>query len=365
MKDKSRITVRVPSWVKEEMDKKNEINWSQIIRNILIEYIKIEDFPLHFRRIVKKHKLSENWDLLKAFYLFSANDDKKSLRSNLYTVFDERADEIENDLKKTLIDLGIQYKVEIPKEQNIKENILNILFEEGVISDLEGEIDRLFEHVEIKSKINEAIWYLGLYLKDESDFEPNSVSFAGDGLNIYFSHLFDDPEKIINELIKIGVLSQSNYRSNAYSYTIYRLLDQSIKLVKEIQLNPEKYSLTHLDLSQNIEDLLHHERNRFLIKSLDQGLDVHNRYNNTIQDFEEKFGEGSFNDTLDELVKKGIIICNYSPSRKRSGKRGAMRSSLYYKLSKTGEEKLKEYILNRHLQNKEGKVQSIIELYEL
>lgn len=365
-----RITIRVPGWVKDEMDRRSDINWSQKVRDELIKYLKKEDIPIELRNIIQDCKNNKNWDVLKALFLYSVIYEKtgQPLKTNLSIIFGDRAKKIEAEMDGIFEKLGIKGRYDkVFQDRNFCDVLLDTLFEEGIIDDLEEEVICSFESIENKDQIAKALWHLGLYLDDKTD--STYTRFEDRQMEILFSHIFENPEEIIQELNMLGVIYYNYYDSIAYTHKNYDIPIYSYKLIWDTQKNPYKYSLhDYTDFKRNIEELLSDDRIRGFLKRM-ENYDKNFSDDDVLKskkDFGSKYGKNAFDDTLNELVDKGILICWYWPHRRQAGKRSSQSARTYYKLSNLGKKYLSEIIFKKIVKSKEnkGELASLIEIYE-
>lgn len=368
--DMERITVRVPSWVKNEMDRRNDINWSQKVREELVKYLKKDDVPVELRRIIREYKNLEKWDVLKSLFLYAIIYEKtgQPLKTNLSMMFEDRAKKIETEMYEIFERIGIKERYDkVFQDRNFCDVLLDILFEEGIIDELENEVIRSFNSLKDKNQIAKALWHLGLYLDDNSD--RTYTCFEDRQMEILFSHIFENPEEIIHMLNKIGIIYYNYFDSRAYTHKNYEIPIYSYKLIRDIQKNPFNYSLYDYGYFKgNIEKILSEKRNREFLKLM-KNYDK-NFSDDDVLDFKKQFnsqyGENAFEDTLDELVDKGLLICWYWPHRRRAGKRRAQSAMAYYKLSEPGKKYLFEIIFEKRVKDtkNKGELESMIEIYE-
>jgi transcriptional regulator of met regulon len=367
-----RITIRVPNWVKTEMERRGDVNWSQRVRDELIKYLKKEDVPIELRNLIRGYKNNKNWDGLTTLFLYAVIYEKtgQPLKTNLSIMFGDRAKTIETDMEAVFTELGIKDRYDkVFQERNFCDILLDTLFEEGIIDDLEENVIRTFENVEDKGPIAKALWLLGLYLDVESD--NTFTCFEDMEMEILFSHAFENPDQIIQELNKLGVIYYDYYESSAYTHKNRSIPIYAYKLIYDIQRNPYEYSLSDYgDFKGTIEKILSEKRNREFLKWLKKDFDKNFCDDTTVQafkkQFDPKYGENVFEDTLHELVNRGLLICRYWPHRRRAGQRSSMPAHTFYNLSGLGKKYLSEIAFEQSIKGAENKgdLESLIELYE-
>lgn len=371
MNQMKRITIRVPSWVKDEMDRRSDINWSQKVREDLIKCLKKEDIPIELRRIIREYKDLKKWNVLKALFLYAIiyETTGQPLKTNLSVMFEDKAKNVETEMFELFEKIGIKNRYDkVFQDRNFCDILLATLFEEGIIDDLEEEVIRSFNNLKNKEQITKALWHLGLYL-EKKNLERPYVCFEDREMEILFSNIFEKPEEIINELNKTGIIYYNYYNSIAYSHKSYNIPVYSYRLIRDIQENPYKYSLYDCnDFKRNIEKLLSDDGSREFLKRM-KNYDKNFSDNDVLEvkkQFDSKYGKNAFDDTLNELVDKGILICWYWPHRRRAGKRSSQSARTYYKLSNLGKKYLSEIIFKKLVKSKEnkGELVSLIEIYE-
>lgn len=371
MNGMKRITIRVPGWVKDEMDRRSDINWSQKVRDELIKYLKKEDVPIELRNIIRGYKNDKNLDMLKALFLYAVIYEKtgQPLKTNLSIMFGDRAKTIETEIEVVFEKLGITDRYDkVFQDRNFCDVLLDTLFEE-VIDDLEEDIIHTFENIENKGLIAKALWLLSLYLEVEPD--STYTRFEDMEMEILFSHAFENPDEIIQELNKIGIIYYNYYYSKAYTHKDYAIPIYAYKLIRDVQKNPYNYSLYDFgDFKGNIEKILSEKRNRDFLKWLKKDFDKNFCNDTTVQSFKKqfnsKYGENAFDDTLHGLVDKGLLICRYWPHRRHSGRRSSMSAHTFYNLSGIGKRYLSEIAFEKLVKGTEtkGELEGLIEIYE-
>ena len=348
MNEMKRITIRVPSWVKDELDKKKDINWSQKVRDELIKYLKKEEVPIELREIICNYKNNKNWDILRALFLYAVIYEKtgQPLKTNLSIMFGNKSKEIEEEMIKVFEKLGMKDRYDkVFQDRNFCDVLLDTLFEEGIIDCLEDEIIQSFEDAKNKDKLAKALWHLNLYLKDETD--KTYLQFESREMEFLFQYIFEKPEEIIRELNEMGIIYYNYYDSIAYSHKSYDIPIYSYKLIRNVNEDPYKYSLyDYNNFKERIKNILSEKRNRDFLKWLKEDYDKNFYDDTTVQtfkkQFDSKYGENAFDNTLRELLGKGLLICYYWPHRRRAGRRSSMPTHLFYNLSPLGKKYLYE-----------------------
>ena len=367
-----RITIRVPKWVKEELDKRKEINWSQKIRDDLISYIKKEDVPIELRMIIRKYLEEENKDMLTALFLYSQIYETvdQPLKTNFSIMFGKKSKDVENELGEVLKKLGIKDRWDkVFQERNFCDILLDTLVEEGVIDYLEEETTRTFENTENKEELAKALWHLALYLDGKTDNIIIRSEYKK--MEILFGHLFEKPKDIIEKLNTLGIIFYNYYDSNAYSYPIYEIPVYSYKLILDVHKNPYKYGLYGYGaLKSKTETIISEKKNRDFLRWLKDSYAIdfydEEKLGKFKGDFNSQYGEGAFENTLNELVRSGLLICLYYPYRSRAGKRSSSPASLHYYLSNPGKKHLYDIVFNKLLKESSnmGELGQLMGLYE-
>lgn len=371
MNEMKRITIRLPGWVKDEMDRQSEINWSQKIRDELIKYIKKDDIPIELTQVIRKLKATKRWDLLKVMFLYAEIYEKigQPFKTNLSIMFGEKAKEIESEINRIFENLGIKDRSDrVYQDRNFSDVLRDVIFEEGIIDDLEDDLFHSFQSVDNKERYAKALWHLSLYFQEKID--NTYVRFEGKEMELLFSHIFEQPEEILRDLNRWGIIFYNYYDSNAYSHTNFDVPIYSYKLIRSIQENPYNYSLYDRgNIKGSIESVLSDKQNRDFLKWIKKDYEKNFYEENIIQPFKKQFdslyGEKAFDNTLNELVNKGLLICRYWPHRKRAGRRSSMSSHLFYNLSLLGKKYLSEIVFEKlKVTENKGEIESLIEIYE-
>ena len=373
MNDMKRISIRVPSWVKDEMERRTRINWSQKVREELIKYLKKDDAPIELRQIIRGYKNLGKLNLLKALFLYAEISEKvgQPLKTNLSTMFEDKFKEIETEMFGMFEKIGMRDRYDkVAQERNFCDVLLEVLFEEGIIEDLENEVIHTFQGLQNREQIAKALWHLGLYLDENSD--KTYTRFEDMQMEILFSHIFEKPQEIIQELNRLGIIFFNFTCTNEYTHKNFDVPIYSYKLILDIKENPSKYSLYDYDnLKRNFENLLSEKQNRKFLKWLKKDYDKNFFDDTTVktfrEDFNSEYGENAFDDTLCGLVNKGFLDCRYWPHRSRAGRRKSMSAHIFFNLSKLGKKYLTEIVFEKIVKgtNNKGELESMIDIMEM
>ena len=378
MSEMKRITVRVPDRMKREIDRRADINWSEVVRMCLEKYIKTDDTLIELKNIIKQYKKKKRWDLLKALFLYAVVHDRYSdkydlgylLKSNLSNMFGDDAKKIGDELIELLKKIGVTGRYDkITQDIYFYEALLEILLEEGIVDYLEEITINCFKTIEGERELSEVMYHLGLYLRDRQSLDEIYVCFTEKEIKTQFSHLFENYEDIIDNLKRCSIIYENYYDSNAYSYGELCVPIYSYKLIMDIYNNPYRYSLYgYGGLKSKLQNILSDEKNRVFLTWLKSNYSRNFYDEKEIQtfkdEFDKKYGENGFENALNELVKSGILVCKHWPSRSRAGRRKSQSAELYYNLSKDAKAYLYEIVFEKLNAKNKGELENLIEIYE-
>ena len=298
------VSVKVPAWLKKEMDRHKDINWAEVIRSCIKR--KLAEFKQStvIDDLIEEYLRQNSEIKLRTLDLFANLLEKYFILKNIQIMYGENAI---NEAQKVLDDLrnlGVERPYDKIGSISVSEIIFSAFSKMGIYDLFEKKLQENLSNA--STYLKDAIWLLsqyGSYIVPDGfkrTFEIMHPNFGGN---------------ILDELVKIGALYKDYYESRAYShlqYTVplyadlilYEFVADRIQLVKEnlIKLLKEQWFRDFLKWVGNVK--------------------CAEAYEELKEDYRKKYGK-KYGKELDEVISelKGIIIVDYWPRRRRVGKR--------------------------------------------
>ena len=316
------------------MRERKDINWAEVLREAIRRTLNESILPVAIENLIRSLRDSNEWEMLLCLYLKAELFSPHYVVKNLEIVYPGKATEIIDRLNSILRERGIDPSL----SGSFEGRFLRDLVKEGLL--MYGVYDK-FER-EVKEKLNEernkenwdikkAVWLLSqyfnenLYLEYESTLciEPHGFIRT---LGIMLGR--EDVTDIINKLVKIGLVFWDYYNSRAYSHEMIIGADYARPIFIEFFTNK-----SYLNYST---DLLRDENFLAFLKWLSgkYGLDFRAVIEYEEEEAKKEFkGSKSLDEVLEELIRRGIVLIDYWPHRRRVGRRSSMPPHWVYELT--------------------------------
>ena len=326
MSDYARITVRVSNKTKKQMDASRDKNWSEIIRNELKKHLNRDIGEIRLRNKIRDLKAEGNLSVLKALYMFSQYVNQVDLSKNLEIMHGIDREDTSSELKSTLEHLGIENPYsQIGDGIPFNDALMEIYLEEGIIDLLQEQVEEYFRDSETKNELAKGLRVLSYYIDGHED--DAKIRMITRLVSIIFSHFYNEPLPIMEELNHIGIFFSTTYSSKAYYHHDFHIPIYAYRLLHYIRQSPYMYSLSgpyHLDTNL-LEEILSENTNREVFRLL-KGFNnsyKESDFEELVKDFDHRNGEGSFKNAMAQLLEKGVVLFEYWPHRSRAGKRSS------------------------------------------
>lgn len=329
----SRVTVRVPDQMKEEMEEENDINWSEHIRKSIRE--RLGGSPSRkIQKLVGDYQ--SNLDRLWILHMFSYGMSKQYVYQTAEEVFGEEKDDIVDEVEADLKERGIEKMYDkIEDGHKAGDTIQNTIASYG--------ISKIKEHVKSNVKnspreIKDGIYILTLYVRDYLDRESTSINTEGVERTW---KIFLGSEVDIDDIVNTGLMYKNYYSSNAYGHWYYKIPDYGMELIEEIIKNPSAFGIYHSEPKKStLRDVVNNKQSQEFLKWMNGSSKYISTYNEE-EDIEDELESEDIDLTFDEftkvredLIQEGVLFIEYSPHRSSTGNRSSRPARWVYKLTK-------------------------------
>ena len=190
----------------------------------------------------------------------------------------------------------------------------------GVYDKFEGELAEKLRFHHLK----DAVWLVSQY---EYDIVP-------DGFERTY-RIMTGTESVLDELVKLGVLYKDYYESRAYNHWFYKVPIYAGAVVEKEAEEKKMW------VRNNLRELVKTDWFKDFLKWMGGPV----KY---IDAYEEESVKASykrnFDADLSELIKKGIVIIDYFPRRRRAGKRKSSPPFWMIKITPTARDAMSELV---------------------
>lgn len=313
------ITVRVPDWMKAEMDRHRDINWAEVIRSCI--RMKLAQFkqPAVIDELVEKYLKQGDEIKLRTLDLFAELLNVYYILDNIRIMYGDETTNKAQEALDELKNLGIEKPYDKIGNIEAREAIFYVFDEKGVYSLFEEKILREISHAD--DCIKDAVWLLSQY----------DYRIVPDGFERTFKILHPDfSGDVLNELVKIGILYKDYYDSRAYSHWWFKVPSYARLLLEEVAKGREEF------VRENLKKLIKAEWFKDFLKwmgSTTKWIIVYEE-EKVKTEYKELYGK-DLDEVLSILVKEGILIIDYDPRRRRAGRRKSQPSYWILRITPT------------------------------
>jgi len=324
------FSIRLPRELLKRMRERRDINWAEVLREAIRSTLNEPILPVTIENLIRSLRGSNAWEMLLCLYLKAELLSPRYVLRNLEIMYPGRATEIVDRLNSMLREQGIDPNL----SGSFEGRFLRDLAKEGLL--MYGVYDK-FER-EIRDKlskegwdINKAAWLLSQYLIEDPHRGYETVFWVEPHgfirtLGILLGR--EDVTDVVNRLVEIGLAFWDYYSSRAYSHEMIRGADYARPIFIELSTNKNYLSYS--------TDLLRDENFLAFLKWLsgEYGLDFR-----AVVEYEEEEAKKElksskpFDEVLKKLVRRGIVLIDYWPYRRRVGRRSSMPPHWVYKLT--------------------------------
>ena len=378
-----RITIRITKELKMELERNNDKDWYEIIRQYLKTELSKSEILKKIQNLLEEYKNdpTNGEFLIRALYMYVVigNDNLEYTKTTLKQMFptkdtlDLLVDEMYSNLKNNGIE---KLYLPTPSNMTIKEAFFLIFDQMGITYKYQNQLQQQLKST--SEEVKTAVWLLSQYIYqnytleeyDKYHFKPLIIPT---GFERTLAYLFGNNTKITNDdfaesvadkLVEFGLLYDSYYSSNAYGYSEFVIppyaqfileewfnisLDRNSSVDDIYLLNP-CFKRTYI--KQKFADLFKNDdRNiKTILKWLDRPLEMVSEYQEE-EEIQKKLGIQNYASIIQTLIQNGIILIEYFPYRSRAGKRSSEPARFYYRYTPVARESLKDVLLDEFLQD--------------
>ena len=334
--------------MKQEMDREEDINWSEYIRKSIRE--RLGGSPSRkIQKLVGDYQ--SNLDRLWILHMFSYGVSKRYIYETAEGIFGEEKDNIVNEVETDLEDRGMEKMYdEIEDGLKVGDTIQNTVASYG--------ISKIKEHVKEAVKdspreVQDGIYILTLYVRYQLDRE--SALINPEGVERTWE-IYTGSEVDIDDIVKTGLIYKNRYSSNAYNHWYYKIPDYGLELIDELISDPSDFGIYHSDPGKStLRHMINEEQPREFLRWMNGSSRYVSTYN-AEEDIEDQLEDEKIDLTLEEftevrekLIQNKILYIDYSPHRSSSGSRRSRPAQWVYKLTQPALDDMPEILLENGL----------------
>ena len=331
------FTLRLPRELLEKMRARKDINWAEVAREAFRRVLNEPIIDVTIEELVRDIVSSSGTEDILCLYLKVSLLNKAYVARNLELIYPGQSTDIIKRIDERLRSVGLGPSLSYELERKIQDAILML-----------GGYDKL--EMETKKRLDEASWdvreaarLLSLYFIEDPlsairDWDMRGV--VPDGFLRTMGFLLDVDEararEIVNELVKTGLVFWDYYESRAYSHWYLRAADYACSIFVDLFLDVDRRCYRLADLLKDSDVIT------FLKWMAKEGLDFRAVVEYKEEDIiREDYGNvGDFNRVLTKLIKQWVVLIDYWPHRRRTGRRSSMPAHWVYKLTPIAKQKV-------------------------
>jgi hypothetical protein len=330
------------------MDREEEINWSEFIRKSIRERLG-NPGSREIQKLVYEYQESDVKKLW-VLHMLSYGTSKRHTYETAELVFGEEKDELVNEVQADLEELGMENMYEeVDDGMKVGDTIQTAIASNGL-----SEIIQLVREKiqEAPQEVQEGITVLGLFLRD--DLEEESAYVDPDGVERTWSIHSRKDEVSFDKLIGTGLVYKNRYSSNAYNHWWHVIPEYALEIIGEIVTEGSEYNVQHSDVSsRKLGELMDQSEVREFLRWMGGIREYVTTYNEE-EEVEERLDEldieislSEFKQVRNRLIRNGVLVIDYSPSRSRTGSRSSLPASWIYKITRPALDELPEVLLKK------------------
>ncbi|MFC7197989.1 ribbon-helix-helix domain-containing protein [Halospeciosus flavus] len=323
-----RVTVRVEDELKEKMDEQEQVNWSEFIRQSIRERVSESD-----RRQIQKLVREYDGDLPRLFtlYMFAERISKNHIYETMERLFDEDHDKLVDDVENDIDELHLP---KMYKKTPDGERYSDLIIEE--VETLAGDAirtyvrDRIAEAPEVTK---EGVSLLPHFVRNRRNDDGTSLKQRG--LTRTWS-IRSNSDVNTDRLLGTGLAFADYYRSNAYSYSTYRIPGYALDILDELERHPTQFKVpvSHPD-TETVAKLKQSEAFDVFLSWMDGMTKRIPKHGETeeIQEFLSDYDLmiDQFEDMRKQLIENNMLVLEYSPHRSSTGSRSSLPAQWKYR----------------------------------
>lgn len=339
-----RVTVRVPDQMKDEMDREEDINWSEHIRKSIRE--RLGGSPSRkIQKLVGDYQ--SDLDRLWILHMFSYGMSKRYVYQTTEEIFGKDKDDVVDEVEANLEECGMENMYdEIEDGLKVGDTIQNTIASYG--------ITKIKEHVkesikEAPREVQDGIYILSLHVRDRLDRESTSIS--PEGVERTWE-IYTGSEPDIDDIVNTGLIYMNHYNSNAYNHWYYKIPDYGLELIEEIISESSNFGIYQSDPKKStLRDMIHEQQSREFLRWMNGSSKYVSTYNEA-EDIEDELEDRDLDLTMEEfievrekLIQSRVLLIDYSPHRSSTGNRSSRPARWVYELTQPALDDMPEILL--------------------
>ncbi|WP_010479925.1 hypothetical protein [Thermococcus zilligii] len=344
-----RISVRVPWDLKKEMDGHPEINWSEILRRCIHQHLqKIEGTSPKFLEILEAYEgdIKKLWALHVYLSIFPHNSsERRYILKTLNLLFGNDSEnileEIERDLEKRFPEM----------DHRLRDAFLEFFENSEFIEPIYNEVAKRITSASSNQKLG--VWLLEKFV--QGDIFGNRNHVYPEGINRTYSIIVGDTNvKIADELVKLGLMYIDYYESRAYSHWWYIVPGYALDFLSALKDQHDKFGWyswkpERIAVGTLLQDVKVLEFLKWMGGTV-KYIEVYMEEEKIKEELNEaglNIGYVEFIEIRKALISEGLLIIDYFPHRRHTGKRSSSPATWVYKIPPESVHVLGEVILTK------------------
>ncbi|WP_456396632.1 hypothetical protein [Thermococcus sp.] len=329
-----RISVRVPLELKREMERHPEINWSEILRRCIYQHLqKIEGTPHKFLEVLEAYKsdIERLWALhvYLSIFPYSASERAYVLKTvKLLFGNDSNSilEEVEQELQKYFPEM----------DYLVRDTFLELFENSEFIDSIYHEVAKRVASASYNKKLG--VWLLEKFVQDSLFGTREYIS--PEGINRTYHIITGDTNaKIADELIRLGLMYVGFYESRAYSHWWYLVPGYALDFLSAFKDQHAEFGwYTWKPDKASVRSLLQDAKVLEFLKWMNgtiKYVEVYVEEEKVKKELNEAGLNINYEDFIEvrkALVSEGLLIIDYSPHRRRVGRRASSPAAWIYKI---------------------------------
>ncbi len=336
------LTVRLPEDLYRRVKERRDINWAEVVRRSIISYLNqplvTDKLDEYIWNLVKEGE----WEKLRYLHmkteLLAEIYGWNYARRNLEIMYPNKADKIQQQVDSDLASMGIDPKLVGygPNNRRISEIVKDYMI-------LHGVYDYFVE--DCRKKLSNTNWKVREAAVILSQYESTHIPLDGflRTLQIYFDLDEANAQELINELVRVGLVYRDYYDSRAYSYPFLRVPDYAQDIISELADNVK----IAFNYYSNPEDLLLFLKWMRGIRKYVLEYREDEEIKKELEEIGTSIDLSKFKEIINKMVKGKILVIDYDPHRRHTGRRSSSPAMWIYKLTPAAKKELINFILER------------------
>jgi len=344
-----RVSVRVPWNLKKEMDRHPEVNWSEILRRCIVQHLqKMEGTSHEFVEILEEYKsdVKRLWALHVYLTIFPYdNFERRYVVKTLKLLFGNDSESILEEVER---DLGKRFS---ETDYRLRDAFLEFFENSEFIEPIYHEVTKRVTSASTNQKLG--VWLLEKFA--QGDIFGSRVYVHPEGINRTYSIVVGDTDvKIADELVKLGLMYVDYYESRAYSHWSYIVPGYALDFLSAFKdqhdkfgwysWKPERIAVGTLLRDSKVLEFLKWMGGT--VKSVEVYVEEE-KIKKELREAGLSIGYEDFVEVRKALISEGLLIIDYSPHRRRAGRRSSSPARWRYEIPPESVHVLGEVVLTK------------------